>query len=187
MNVNILKKKKSKTKDFNTIFIAPTEKEKTVKARNRLIIKFVVIVVAVFILLNYVGGIYICHDNNMYPGVKDGDLVITYRLGGYYFGDIVVYEHNGKKYFGRVTATSGDTIEIFESNGYSVNGAIPYETVYYATERAENSNITYPYTVKDGEVFIMNDLRDNKNDSRTFGGVEKLYGKVVLLLRRRGF
>lgn len=187
MNAKLFKNKKSVTPDYNIIFSEPSEKDKIKKARNRLILKFLVMTVTIIILLTFVGGIFICHDNNMHPSVKDGDLVITYKLGGYYFGDIVLYEHDGKKYFGRVTAVAGDTIEIFETNGYSVNGTIPYETVYYTTERAENSTITYPYTVKDGEVFIMNDLRDNMNDSRTFGGVDKLYGKVVLLLRRRGF
>ena len=163
------------------------EKKKTSKALVKLLAKILIIAIVATVLLTVVGGLFISHDNNMFPAVGDGDLAITYRLGAYRTGDIVVYENQGENLFGRIVATEGDIVEINEDGQYKVNGLVPYETIYFETRPAESLNITYPYTVKEGEVFILNDLRDNDSDSRSIGGVSHLKGKVVLLIRRRGF
>ncbi len=163
-----------------------TEKQKTFRAFRRLLIKIAIIALIIYALITYVGGIFVSHDINMYPAVNDGDLAITYRLGGYYNGDIVVYEVDGINRFGRVVGIYGDVIDIQEGS-YTINGIVPYETIYYQTHPDSTSTITYPYKVKEGEVFVLNDLRDNTYDSRTLGGINVLKGKVVLLMRRRGF
>ena len=164
-----------------------TEKQKTVRALRRLLIKIIVLAILIAILLVYVGGIAVSHDNNMFPAVNDGDLAILYKLGGYYNGDIVLYEADGKSHFGRVAGIPGDVIDIGEEGGYKINGSMPYETIYFETHKEPSSAITYPYTVKEGEVFILNDMRENTKDSRILGGVSTIKGKVVLLIRRRGF
>ena len=164
-----------------------SEKQKTIRALRRLVVKLIILGAMVTALLIFVGGIHVSHDNNMFPAINDGDLSITYKLGGYYNGDIVVYEAEGKKRFGRVVGIPGDVIDIAEEGRYTVNGVTPYETIYFQTRPAEVSKITYPYQVKEGEVFILNDLRENTNDSRVYGGIAELKGKVVLLIRRRGF
>ena len=164
-----------------------TEKQKAIRALVKLLIKIAALAVIGAIVLTFVGGLFVSHDNNMFPAIGDGDLAITYRLGGYYRNDIVVYEEGGKNHFGRVIAVAGDVVEISEEGGLKVNGLVPYETIYFDTRPNESSNITYPYTVKEGEVFILNDFRDNDSDSRLFGSLSQLKGKVVLLIRRRGF
>ena len=164
-----------------------TEKEKTKIAAIKLLTKILIIIGIIFIVLNFISGIFMSHDNNMFPKVGDGDLAITYRLDGYYAGDVVVYKHKDKTHFGRVVAIAGDEINIKEDGTYTVNGTIPYEVIYYKTLPTES--VKYPYKLKDGEVFILNDMREDMNDSRTFGpiSVKDLKGKIVLLLRRRGF
>lgn len=165
-----------------------TEKQKTTRALRRLITKIAVITVIAVVLLTVVGGVAVCHDNNMFPAVCDGDLVITYKLGGYYNGDIVVYKVGDTRRIGRVVGIPGDTIDIRDKEGYyTINGTMPYETIYFATRKAGGSTINFPYTVQEGEVFIFNDMRDDTYDSRLLGGIKELEGKVVLLIRRRGF
>ena len=166
---------------------ALTEKEKTIRAARRLLIKIIVVAAIIAVLLVFVGGVHVSHNINMFPAVADGDLAITYKLGGYYNGDIVVYEVDGIKRFGRVVGIPGDEIDISEDGHYTINGSVPYETIYFSTHPADQSNITYPYRIQDGEVFILNDLRDDATDSRIYGGISNLKGKVVLLIRRRGF
>ena len=167
-----------------------SEKQKTSRALRRLITKIVVIAALVAVLLIFVGSVAVCHDNNMFPAVGDGDLVITYKLGGYYNGDIVVYKVGDTRRIGRVVGIPGDVIDIKDKEGYyTLNGTMPYETIYFATRKAVGATISYPYSVQEGEVFIFNDMRDDTYDSRSFGGVEteQIEGKAVLLIRRRGF
>nr|WP_295129134.1 signal peptidase I [Ruminococcus sp.] len=85
--------------------------------------------------------------------------------------------------FGRVTAFAGDTVEI-TGESVPVNGMGIYEqTVYHTT--AEGQGISYPYTVPENSVFVMNDYREDLSDSRTAGAIplEDLRGKVFLIMR----
>lgn len=164
-----------------------TEKQKTFRALRNLLIRMVILGGAVAAALIFVGGVAVSHDTNMYPAVSDGDLAITYKLGGYYNGDIVVYEHNGVMRFGRVAGIPGDVIDINENGSYTVNGVPPVSSLNSATYLAVDSTVVFPYTVGEGEVFVLNDYRDNAYDSRVLGGITDLKGKVVLLLRHRGF
>ncbi len=155
----------------------------------RFLLKLASIGLAVWLLLTFVLGVSVCHTNDMFPAVRDGDLVITLRLQQPEKGGIVAYRHDGRRAYGRVVATAGDVVDIGEEGGYTVNGAVPYETVFYETYRAEGGAVEYPYTVGEGEVFVLCDLRENLRDSRAFGAVslEDTEGSLVLLLRRRGW
>lgn len=164
------------------------EQNKVRKVLKRLSIKVIVYGLLIILALSYVIGIYQVHDNDMFPSLRDGDLVITYKLGGYYTGDVVVYKADGKIHYGRVVAVSGDEINITSENYYEINGSIPFEQIFYPTKPGEK--IAYPYLVNEGEVFILGDMRQQAVDSRSLGAIsiKNLKGKVVLLLfRGRGF
>ena len=72
---------------------------------------------------------------------------------------------------------------------FTVNGNAPSEEVFYPTYPADGSDIKYPYTVPEGKVFILNDFREDTNDSRSFGAIDtgELKGTLLLTMRRRGF
>lgn len=165
-------------------------REKTARAAGlRLLIKIAVIAALLLGLLHFVLGIYLVHSNDMFPAVRDGDLFITYRLKRPGYGDVIAYRAEGRRHFGRVAALPGDEVNMDAEGHYTVNGSIPYETVYYATRSVEGSAVTYPYIVSEGEVFLLNDLRDNTEDSRLFGAIplSQTDGSLALLLRRRGW
>ena len=151
-----------------------------------LAVKLVLTGVVLWLLLGVVGGIYVNHDYNSYPMIKDGDLCIIYRLGELKAGAEVVYEKDGKIRFGRIAACPGDSVEI-KGDVFTVNGMNLLEDVVYPTSDA-GSKISYPYKVPDGSYFILNDFRSNSDDSRSFGAVEKkaIKGQVVFVMRRRG-
>ena len=163
------------------------EKRKVLRALGRLLLKMGILAGIVAALLTWVGSVAVSHDTNMFPAVCDGNLAITYKLGGYYTGDLVVYTHGGATRFGRVAAVAGDVIDIGESGSYTVNGVVPASSLNQLTYRAADSQVVFPYTVQEGEVFLLNDYRENAYDSRVLGGIREIRGKVVLLLRRRGF
>lgn len=149
-------------------------------------IKIAVTAVAIWVLCAFVVGIHVNHGNSSYPMIKDGDLVITYRLGKMLEGEEICYRQNGQTRFGRIVARGGDVVDITES-GITVNGYGISEEVVYQTSPV-GSKISYPYTVPANSVFVLNDFRQDLTDSRTFGAVslDDCEGGVVFVLRRRG-
>lgn len=156
----------------------------------KLVMRICGMVILAVVILNYVLAITIVHNTDNFPAVKDGDLVIAYRLTDSFTGDLVLYEENGRVRAGRICGVAGDEIDIpVDDIYYMVNGTIPYEVIYTDTRRAEKSEVKYPFVVPEGTYFILNDNRDETSDSREFGVLPKdnILGKVVLTIRRRGF
>lgn len=154
-----------------------------------LLIKIAAIVLAVWLVFIFVLGLTINYGNNMHPAVNDGDLVVSLKLQRPYLNAAVLYRHDGKTRTGRVVGLPGNVIDISGKGELLVNGAIASEDVYYPTKKAENSKVTYPYTVEEGKAFILNDYREDTDDSRAFGAIDlsEIDGPLILSLRRRGF
>ena len=153
------------------------------------LIKLAAIALAVWLLFTFVLGLVIHYGNNMHPAIHDGDLIISLRVQRPYLNAAVLYEHDGKMCVGRVVGMPGNVIDISDEGALTVNGVAPAEEVFYPTHRCETESISYPYTVGEDQVFILNDFRSDTNDSRMFGAVDMkdVKGPVLVLLRRRGF
>ena len=76
------------------------------------LIKIAITVAAVVILCIFVVGIHVNHGNSSYPMIKDGDLVITWKLGTPGNGEEIAYKADGKVKFGRIVAREGDEVRI---------------------------------------------------------------------------
>ena len=165
------------------------KKKTTAQLLTGFLIKLAAIALAVWLLFTFVLGLVIHYGNNMHPAIRDGDLIISLRVQRPYLNAAVLYEHDGKMCLGRVVGMPGNTIDISDVGALTVNGTAPAEEVFYPTYRCETSDISYPYTVGEDQVFILNDFRDDTNDSRTFGAVsmKDVKGPVLLMLRRRSF
>lgn len=147
-------------------------------------------VLAIFLVTEYVFGFYYLRSNAMFPALRDGDLIISYKLETAVKNDVVLYNSKDGRKTGRIVATAGDTVAFSTSGELLVNGCVSSEEIFYATTEAEGSNITYPYTVPENSVFILNDYRSaDFNDSRIYGAisVDELEGKAFFIFRRRGF
>ena len=124
--------------------------------------------------------------NSMFPAVKDGDLLIGYRLQGTYAkNDVVLYEQDGKLRVGRVLGRENDLIALDDSGTLIVNGSAQSGEILYPTYAKDT--LEYPYTVPADSVFILGDYRTQSEDSRDFGPVAltDVKAKVITLLRRR--
>ena len=168
----------------------PQKKQKSTKQLLiGLLVKIAVIALIIWGVFTFVLGITIHYGNNMHPMVRDGDLVISLRLQKPYINAAVMYEHDGKTTVGRVVAMEDSVVDIASNGGITINGNAPTEEVFYTTYPANGSEIQYPYTVPKGKVFILNDFREDTNDSRSFGAVDigDLKGTLLLTMRRRGF
>lgn len=177
----------------NIAIESTTKKKKKRKKRTwkyflvKLTAKIVTTIIGVWLLLTYVCGVYVNHNNSSYPMVKDGDLCITYKRSEVVKGDVVAYKKGDKVCFGRIIAKEGEEVDIRDGvvlvNGYNVVEDTVYET------STEESKIKYPYIVPQGKVFILNDFRKEVTDSRVLGGISEkdLCGELIFLIRRRGF
>ena len=155
----------------------------------RLLAKIAAIVVVVILVLTFVLGLDVHYGNNMFPAVRDGDLLLTFRLQEPHINDVVLYRHDGQTCVGRVIALEGHEVDISDEGQLKVNGIIPAEEVFYPTFRDESASVKYPYSVEGGKVFILNDFREDVNDSRCFGAIDEsdVMGSMLLVIRRRGF
>ena len=151
-----------------------------------LLIKTAGIVGALWILLTYVFGIYHFRGNYMFPAIRDGDLVITYRLDKYHLNEVAAYKTPDGTRFGRIVGMPGSEADITEE-GLLIDGMRPAEEIFYATEAAEGG-IALPLSIPDGAYFLLNDYRLDAQDGRTYGAVgeDGLEGKVICIFRRRG-
>lgn len=152
-----------------------------------LALRIAVFIVAVWILFTQVFLFTQASGSAMFPAVKDGDLLIGFRLQQEYVkNDVVIFTQDGRTRVGRIAARETDVITLDDSGTVRVNGTGQAGEIIYPTYAKDG--ITYPYTVPDGHVFILGDYRTQSEDSRDFGPVpmEDLQAKVITILRRRG-
>ena len=127
------------------------------------------------------------NGNGMFPALRDGDLIVAFRLqGGFAKNDVVVYSCGGERYVGRIAALERDTVMIDDSGILTVNGTEQIGEILFPTYA--DGGLSFPFTVPDGCVFVLGDHRTDGGDSREKGAVslESIEGKVITLLRRRG-
>lgn len=182
------KKRKKRAKQSRKKTVTTVTKKKKLDPLAKLLIKIAVLAIIVVIVMTWILGLHRMTGNNMFPFVKDGDLCIIYKLDDYTTGDVVLYRNDeGKMKLGRIVAVGGQSVDFPKDGGYTVDGYQPSEEITYQTFGADG--VKYPIDVGDDEVFIMNDFRSDTDDSRQFGGVKKsdIYGKLLFLIRRRGF
>ena len=125
--------------------------------------------------------------NAMFPAVKDGDLVIAFRIQqDYAKNDVIVYTAQGHTRLGRITARETDVVMLDDTGSLLVNGTNQSGEILYPTYAKEG--LTYPYLVPEDHLFLLGDYRTQTEDSRDFGPIpmENVQGKVITILRRRG-
>ena len=157
------------------------------RALLNLLIRIVVIVVICALIATFLYGFHRNTDPDMSPMVKDGDLVLFYRLDkNYAIGDLLVLSYMGKQQIRRVVAKAGDTVDITES-GLIINDAIQQEALIYQETMRYDDGIDFPITIPEGQVFVLGDARENATDSRIYGPVdiEHTLGSVITVIRRR--
>lgn len=139
------------------------------------------------ILFGMVFGLAVMRDDDMSPRISAGDLMLFYRLEDTLRAeDVIIFEKEGRQYTGRIVAVGGDTVEVTEDARLMINGSYVAESnIYYSTPRYE-SEVAYPVTLGEGQVFVLCDYREGARDSRYFGPVEKteIQGKVITVIRR---
>ena len=166
--------------------------EGSVHRYQTLLLRLIALLVGLWLVLFVVLGVLSAPTNDMQPRIDAGDTVLFYRLDtDVQAQDVVVVEKevDGAKQtiLGRVVAVAGDTVEITDDGQLIVNGnAVVEYNVAGVTRPYENSSVSYPLTLGEGECFVLADTREGGMDSRYFGSVSKdeLAGTAIAIWRR---
>ena len=122
------------------------------------------------------------YGSSMTPSLYEGDIVLCVKTSDFERGDIISFYYNNKILVKRVIAFEGEWVNIDEEGNVYVNGQLLDEP--YVDEKVFGEcDITLPYQVPDGRIFVMGDHRATSVDSRstTVGGVfeEQIVGRIL--------
>ena len=106
-------KKKQVEKEQNNEKQLPRQETTLGEDIFQLLLKIVLIILAVILVFTFMYGMARINDVSMKPAIKDGDLVMYYRLDKRFVsGDIAVFKKDGRTTTGRAVAVAGDTVDI---------------------------------------------------------------------------
>ena len=133
-----------------------------------------------WLLRTFVFQTYEIPSGSMEDTIMTGDMVFAEKVS-YYFrepepGDIVTFQDPqipGRVLIKRCIAVGGQTVDINDEDGLVyVDGVAlsePYTRGLPSYTLA--SDVSYPYTVPEGYLWMMGDNRTNSQDSRFFGAI----------------
>ena len=122
------------------------------------------------------------YGTSMAPTLQDGNIVFSLKTSTLEQGDLVAFYYNNKILVKRVIAGPGDWVDIKEDGTVYVN-EIRLEEPYLVEKALGECDVTLPYQVPEGRLFVMGDHRATSVDSRStvIGCVsqEQIVGRIV--------
>lgn len=150
-------------------------------------IHFIVLIAVLFVMFRFVIGLSVVGGDSMEPHLKNGDLVVYFRMEPVYLpGDVIsIRVPSGDYYVKRIAAIGGDEVDLRDGRVY-VNGEELPGTWSRGETLEESGAVIYPYKVREGNVFVLGDNRMVSLDSRRFGEVNlrQIRGKLLLRIGR---
>jgi signal peptidase I len=148
------------------------------------------------LLRTYVVQAYRIPSRSMEDTLLKGDFLLVSKVSYWrsepQVGEVVVFEYPlnpSKDFIKRIIATPGQTVEVINKklyiDGNPAEDWFPHKHTDYQIYPPEYSNRDNfgPFQVPPGQYFVMGDNRDNSQDSREWGFLERKYikGKAALL------
>lgn len=184
-----------------TVEEVPQEKPEK-KSLGREILEWVVTIVAAvaiaLVIRTFIFEPVRVDGQSMDDTLADGEIMIVSKLGYSSFDfiggrvsafgnpkrfDVVICRYPGRGYTNfvkRVVGLPGDTVSV--QDGYLYINDEKYDEPYINDDyRSGYLNNFAPFTVPDGQYFVMGDHRNNSNDSRSIGPIDRnmIVGHVV--------
>jgi len=173
-------------------------KGKTVKSLLREYAETIAIALLVAVILRvFVVSAYRVSSGSMDDSLIEGDYIfvnkLAYKFSEPKVGDIVVFENpydaEQRDYIKRIVATEGQTVEIVDKVLYIDNQVAPippgskhtdYKILPAVLSNRDNFG---PMTVPPGQYFVLGDNRDDSQDSRFWGCIDKSFfkGKAIFV------
>ena len=165
---NVTKNKKSGRKSGKTVLLS---------------ISVVFAVAALALVLSYFVFPVITVSGDSNPHYRNGDVVLLMKPMSGKRGQLCAIRYQNKLILRRVIACGGDTVDMDVNGNVFRNGAMLDEP-YVTAKALGQCDITFPYVVPEGKVFVLRDDRTNTSDSRSqmVGCIDEdeILGQVVL-------
>lgn len=149
--------------------------------KNTLFTLVVVAAVAILVATLWMPVLQI-YGSSMTPSIEDGEIIVSTKSGNFETGDIIAFYYNNKVLVKRVIATAGQWVNIKEDGTVFVDDEELVEP-YISQKALGECDITLPYQVPEGRIFVMGDHRSVSVDSRSsvIGCVseEQIVGEIV--------
>ena len=149
--------------------------------RNTLYLLLVVAASAVLIATLWLPVLQI-YGSSMAPTLQADEIIFSVKTSELETGDIVAFYYNNKILVKRVICGAGDWIDIDEDGTVFVNN-VRLDEPYLVEKALGECDITLPYQVPDGKIFVMGDHRSTSVDSRSTSvgcvAEEQIVGRIV--------
>lgn len=150
------------------------------------------VLVLAWALRTFVFQAYEIPSGSMEETIMTGDMVFSEKVTYYFrepeYGDVVTFhdpEIPGRILIKRCIATEGQTVEINDEDGLVYVDGVALDEPYTDGKPSYTipGGVSFPYTVPEGEIWVMGDNRTNSQDSRKFGAVpvSSVTGLAVLV------
>lgn len=120
---------------------------------------------------------------SMTPSIFQGEIVVAPKGSAFQKGDVIAFYYNNKILVKRVIANAGEWVNIDADGNVFIND-VPLDEPYLTEKAFGDCNITLPYQVPDGKIFVMGDHRATSSDSRNTAvgcvAQEQVVGRVLL-------
>lgn len=141
-----------------------------------------VIVAAVAVLIaTLVLPVLQISGSSMEPTLNNGEIVVLVKVPEMKRGDLCAFSYSNKILIKRVIGLPGDEIVMDAEGNVAVNGEVLSEP-YITDKGLGECDIEFPYTVPEGEYFLLGDHRTTSIDSRNtvIGCIEReqIVGKL---------
>lgn len=148
----------------------------------------IVLAVAAIILLNlftHVLQIVRYNGTGMEPELHSGQVLVLLKSKDPEPGDIIAFYYNNQVLVRRVICRDSTSIFIDNDGAVFLNNE-PLEEPYVARASKGQCNLSFPYQLQNGYVFVMGDNRQVAMDSRLeeIGPVlkDRIIGKVIFAI-----
>lgn len=173
-----------------------SEESSTFRNIMEWVLVIVIAVAATILIRTFIVEPYRIPTGSMETTIEVGDQIlgqkVTLELGQKVKnGEIVIFKNPEEDVehgilVKRVIAQGGQTVDL--KDGYVYVDGVKLDEDYiqgksYPLEDPTGQEISYPYTVPEGSVWVMGDNRENSRDSRVIGAVPENNLVAVALVR----